>query len=131
MTFALTIKGHILAGHYPKDEQNRALVPTFEGATATICEVDAPFNYLIGWIPTTAVAGITVIRWREDGRAADRDLVGCDLLIPPPRKARVNVEIIKESDGRWAVVKVVGDNKIPLKIGERLEFTTEIEEPWA
>jgi len=92
----MNIKQHIEAGHYPKDEKGRALVPTLDGAIVTIGATDKPGKYsILGWIPTQAVVSSLELAWTETGYGAG---AGCGnaLQPPPPRKVEVK---------RWAVIR--------------------------
>ncbi len=47
----MNIKEHIDAGHYPKDEKGRALVPVSDGRTAIVLATDAPISApIVGWM---------------------------------------------------------------------------------
>jgi hypothetical protein len=83
----MNILDHINAGHYPRDEKGRALVPTRRGETATIYATDHPGRYpLAGRINDMCMQPAT---WTAEG---DNKGWGCqphDLLPPAPRKVEV------------------------------------------
>lgn len=79
----MNIKEHIEAGHYPKDEKGRALVPTRGSGTYTIVCTDRPgMRPIMGFAPACCDS---IQSWKEDG-AADSDPGHWDILPPPPRK---------------------------------------------
>ena len=128
----MNIKEHIEAGHYPKDEKGRALVPgaigsCYSGDIFVVCGSDvAGCPYLIGWWRKARMAGAMSV---EDGR----------LLPPPPRKVKVT---------RWAVftaargihpvsypssAEAAREHEYNIGVaGTRIiELTGEYEEPWS
>ncbi len=79
----MNIKEHSEAGHYPKDDKGRALVPMKSGRAFVVCATDKP-----GPCP--------ILGWAEDiHHAAGHYADSSDLLPPPPRKVKVT---------RWAVM---------------------------
>jgi hypothetical protein len=133
----MNIRDHIEAGHYPKDEKGRALVPTQDGKTVVIYATDVPFDTgdgcIAGFRPTHGLH-----RWHSDGNAASRSS-GWTLLPPPPRKVEVKV-VARIVDGE--IVSTIWD--VPLRIhaqqiakqwrdaGDTVaELTGSYEEPWS
>lgn len=89
----LSIKDHIEAGHYERDEKGRALVPVSGVRPATICATDAPgpkpiIGFIRGASPMDECAWVL---WDEHGNNCPSQPRACwvDLLPPPPRKVEV------------------------------------------
>jgi hypothetical protein len=129
----MNILDHINAGHYPRDEKGRALVPTRRGETATIYATDHPGRYpLAGRINDMCMQPAT---WTAEG---DNKGWGCqphDLLPPAPRKVEVKRWLTMkppESSPNWswtdreaALHWVDGDESL------LVELTGSYEEPWS
>ncbi len=99
----MNIKEHIEAGHYPKDEKGRALVPVGCDCVATICATDAPGSKpLLGFI---ASVGNTTpwCMWDEHGNNTPSQPRACwvDLLPPPSRKVTEVRWAAFNRHGRW------------------------------
>lgn len=84
----MNIRDHIIAGHYPRDELGRALVPSEGGSQITVCATDAPHPH-----PIVGFGQGYVSTWTADGRWSgmvpsdfNNGISGADLLPPPPRK---------------------------------------------
>ena len=99
----MNIKQHIEAGHYPKDEKGRALVPMRNGKTAIIYLTDYDNPDFAVWQIVGRIAGRHEMEprcWQVNGGFhGDTALGVCsplDLLPPPPRKVEVK---------RWAIVR--------------------------
>lgn len=83
----MNIKQHIEAGHYPKDEKGRALVPMGSGRTAIIYCTDHPpkgtnYSCIIGRDPSASIRAWDC-HGQNEGYHTD------NLLPPPPRKREV------------------------------------------
>jgi len=132
----MNIKEHIDAGHYPKDEKGRALVPMRCGRTATILATDLPFGHfrIIGHI------GDSVTQWMPCGHQySDERERPADLLPPPPRKVKSMATLcIPMRDGKRDIHRVtevlLGDcteNGGYNKEWKYVLLTGEYEEPWS
>lgn len=79
----LTVRDHILAGHYPVNERGWALVAMRNGVTARVITAhgDEPLP-IIGLTPSG-----TSFNWHADGLHISDKLSGYDLLPPAPRPA--------------------------------------------
>ncbi len=72
----MNIKEHIDAGHYPKDDKGRSLVPMRRGGTFVVAATDKPGQRpIVGWHVSDG-AGITDVLHADD----------ISLLPPAPRK---------------------------------------------
>ena len=131
----MNIKEHIEAGHYPKDEKGRALVPTRGGEFVTICATDKPGpRCLIGWSATDVFALSIEVAWDAEGRKYDAAMA-LDLMPPPPRKVReaVTVLLAKPEHPHYPNGRVdIAQGKV--KGGEfwtALPGIVEYEKPWS
>jgi hypothetical protein len=132
----MNIKEHIEAGHYPKDDKGRALVPVGCAKVATICATDAPGEKpILGFIRSDdKLYQACWNAWDEHGNNCPSQPRACwvDLLPPPPRKVKVL---------GWAILC---PNKLPRAIYATeneakafaygrpvVEMTGEHEEPWS
>ena len=123
----MNIKEHIDAGHYPKDEKGRALVPMRSCGIAVIFVTDADGPYSIigrrpcaenptGWTPNG--------KWNVHESYSQRDL-----LPPPPRKVEIEVHV--ENDGPGAlIVKWATANAYRLPRNAVIKLTGSYEEEW-
>lgn len=132
-----TIREHIEAGRYKRDDKGRALVPVVGNLVATICATDAPGDRpIIGFIRgphnATHLDSCPLIAWHEDGVHARPAGAWTDLLPPPPRKVKVEVLAVVIA-GTGTVVSVREPDAPPAGVAgfERLvRLTGEYEEPW-
>lgn len=124
----MNIREHIEAGHYPKDEKGRALVPMRAGGTAVIVATDLPHEIfpIFGW---TAAMG-TQRQWQAGGRNSLSGEGAHDLLPPPPHKVKVTGKI-RYTNGDFAVWDFHSKPGRMWKEGEEVSFATEYEEPWS
>lgn len=83
----MNIKQHIEAGHYPKDEKGRALVPMQHRGTATIYATDRGGRYCIVGVITGDICAPPVT-WSEEGSHKSWAVDARDLMPPPPRKVK-------------------------------------------
>lgn len=132
----MNIKEHIEAGHYPKDEKGRALVPMHNGGMAVICATDKPGFSLVGWRCDKSDHSIYV--WTQSGQPTGN---GSDLLPPSPRKVVVKAWAIVGTGGRiehfqgtqFEAEQFAGNwrlNGISPK-ARAVELTGEYEESWS
>lgn len=124
----MNIKEHIEAGHYPKDEKGRPLVPTRDGDTVIVCATDRP-----GACPIVGYA----MGGSDNGFAYYAD--SSRLLPPPPRKVKVTGWSVVQKGGGLAACnhdtreeaeRSLRNNYVTTGIGV-VELTGEYEEPWA
>lgn len=87
----MNIKDHIEAGHYPKDDRGRALVPMRCGEIATIYATD----YAGRWPILGTIGRGAPSLWLETGVGAGGMVDDWFLTSPPPRKVKVT---------RWALM---------------------------
>jgi hypothetical protein len=82
----MNIKQHIEAGHYPKDEKGRAIVPTTDpNEEAVIAATDAPGQWvLMGWVRQKAGPDMSQASWWPTGAKGSHASI--PLLPPAPRK---------------------------------------------
>jgi hypothetical protein len=140
----VNIKEHIEAGHYPKDDKGRALVPADLGGFAVIAATDAPgIAPMIGWWNDDHGTE-TQMAWREDGawmRAWTADMTKCKphLLPPPARKVKVTAYAVVV-DGRhcpWAIYDTQAQAEQKARGAMQsgrwriVELSGEYEEPWS
>jgi hypothetical protein len=126
----MNIRDHINAGHYPKDEKGRALVPVGgqgrKGWTATIIATDAPEG-IIGFGPAYTR------KWNDRGEDKAGHGDG-DLLPPAPRKVEVKRWIELETDSDFAsstwTEKQGGGTVKPREGCVIVELTGSYEMPW-
>lgn len=124
----MNIKDHIEAGHYPKDEKGRALVPSDKGWIYTILCTDKPGDE-------------PIVAFRENGsccwfKAAHDGAQAVNLLPPPPRKVKVSRwQLVNKLDGCFApythgteaeAVRCVLNEDV----WRVIELTGEYEKPW-
>lgn len=123
----MNIKEHIEAGHYPRDEKGRALVPAgrWETLTYTIVCTDRPGKApILGFCPAIADSYQC---WNEDGGCNSASL---DLLPPPPRKVARRAWVLFNSEG--VPVGAFGHQFAPATPDLRLvELTGSYEEQWS
>lgn len=126
----MNIKEHIEAGHYPKDERGRALVPRANGETVVIYATDAPKGQ-----PIVGHDGDGVGCWGANGYYDERNGDGArrlNLLPPPPRKVEVKAYgYAKRSTGE--LVRPEIDDPGPPGFKDthcRVELTGSYEEEW-
>jgi hypothetical protein len=128
----LSIKDHIEAGHYPKDDKGRALVPTRNGPTVTIYATD--YGKPDDEFPILAGCGREPDRWRANGLYYGGHESSRDLLPPAPRKVEMKrwftLEASPHSNWMWtsyegALRWVDGDKS------RIVELTGSYEEPWS
>ncbi len=129
----MNIKEHIEAGHYPRDEKGRALVPTDLGGCAVIAATDAPgVATMIGWWDDEAGTETQMV-WREDGAwwrswsAENKNRP--HLLPPPPRKVPMKAWVLFNSKGQ--PFNVFDKPHDPSPGMFFVEMTGEREEPWS
>lgn len=91
----MNIKEHIEAGHYPKDEKGRALVPMKNGRVVTIYATEFAGG------PIAGADGDDLEHWRENGHyhTEGGGYSGLDLLPPPPRKVEVKAWVLLDQHG--------------------------------
>lgn len=122
----MNIKQHIEAGHYPKDEKGRPLVPHINGGTATILATDFLGNGIVGWITHNGSVDC-LTHWTRD---ADRFL-----LPPPPRKRTVtswaHVDLCTGRIMRTATLLVDTGSWIRGDGCAVVELVGSYEEPWS
>jgi hypothetical protein len=94
----MNIKQHIEAGHYPKDEKGRAIVPTTDpNEEAVIAATDAPGQWvLMGWVRQKAGPDMSQASWWPTGAKGSHASI--PLLPPAPRKVTVRFWIEIERD---------------------------------
>jgi len=123
----VNIKEHIEAGHYPKDEKGRALVPMKSGRQLVVTATDKPGPCpIIGW-----VEGINhAFGWYGDSE---------DLLPPPPRKVKVMAYTVLtrgntgkyETSGLFFNRSEAGGHNCGASGLGIVTLTGEYEEPWS
>jgi len=94
----MNIKEHIEAGHYPKDEKGRALVPTDHPSTLVVWAADCPKVDLAAGSVPLPIAGWDVERkaaYAYSATGAAAGVAANHLLPPQPRKVEVK---------RWEIV---------------------------
>lgn len=118
----MNIKEHIEAGHYPRDESGRALVPMRDGRTVVIYATDRVCRHgeIVGHIEysvhTWSVFGAS--GYPHDGQPTGRQF---DILPPAPRKVKVT---------RWAVIRTADQSVMDTAATRVVELTGEYDEPW-
>ncbi len=130
MVVQVNIKEHIEAGHYPKDEKGRALVPTPEGK-AVIAATDAPGMWiLMGWRDTPG--GQCQASWHADGAPGSDKCNGQSLLPPPPRKVKVTAYAVMDRSGRVNLLyrDEAAAKRSAAEVETVVPLTGEYEEPW-
>lgn len=128
----MNILDHILAGHYPKDDKGRALVPSRHGGTVVICATDMPGSCPILGFRIDDTGSRVGAENADHGFGYWPDTTG--LLPPTPRKVKVTA---------WA--RVAANNDIRMLVRDRnslfrepeeycsdhvVELTGEYEQPW-
>lgn len=131
----MNIKEHIEAGHYPKDDQGRALVPTRRGEIVTVYATDHPGGYPIaGRINTLCMHPTTC---SETGDNKGWGVQPHDLLPPSPRKVKVKACAIMYGDGRIGHFQIGREDADKFAAGWKhhsafvVDLTGEYEEPWS
>lgn len=124
----MNIKEHIEAGHYPKDEKGRALVPMSDG-TAVILMTDCPDRGrpILGYRLRTDYI-CEVLTWKECGEHYGGNY---DLLPPSPRKVEVKGYALVARDGRVAEVRTVIPDHLAVSQFLVVPLTGSYEEPWS
>lgn len=126
----MNIKEHIDAGHYPKDEKGRALVPLNSAETAVIAATDVapcPNPAILGWIISDRSQGNRIAWWDLEGRCFTGER---DLFPPAPRKVKVRCKL-RHNGHDFVVWDLEGMPMPAWREGAVIEFTTEYEEPWS
>jgi hypothetical protein len=138
----MNIKQHIEAGHYPKDEKGRALVPVGCDEVATICATDAPgIKPILGFIRSEKSASVVCwCMWDEHGSNHPAQPGACwvDLLPPPPRKVPVKRYGVVRLEKYGALFHTTAGNPETARSlapdGVKcviVELTGSYEEPWS
>jgi hypothetical protein len=125
-----TILGHIEAGHYPKDEKGRALVPMKNGRTALIYATDHAGLFSIVGSCVDRLNGRMSWYWRVDGTSGGLPNASHDLMPPTPRKGKVTGKLKRIGNG-FVVWDLDGVSPDVWRKGVEIEFTGEVEEPWS
>lgn len=126
----MNIREHIEAGHYPKDEKGRALVPMCNHGVATIYATDHTDGGMV-IVGRVSVAGQDHLQhWRADGVQERAAKLG--LLPPPPRKVKMvrwhAIDKQQNTLGWWGDEPAKCDIPADCRL---VRFTGEYEEPWS
>jgi len=131
----MNILQHIEAGHYPKDEKDRAIVPMRSGGRATILATDRDAfsgpdrEPIIGMVENGSV-----FSWWECGEHSRRMPSDCDLLPPTPRKVEVKRYLVP-CTSRYAEATFISATAADEYANEALSrvvvLTGSYEKPWS
>jgi hypothetical protein len=129
----MNIKEHIEAGHYPKDDKGRAIVPLASGHVATITATDKPGNFpIFGWYTGTSLGDGIAESWSARGHVTSNP-TDRDLLPPPPRKVKVTAwALFARKADEVSVITLDPETAANWRTyNEVVEMTGEYEEPWS
>jgi hypothetical protein len=132
----LNIREHIEAGHYPKDDKGRAVVPMQGCEEAVILATDwreggGDTRCIIGWRKDDDEHR-ELLTWDADGKYFGNPLHNNALLPPPPRKVPVKAWAIVQADtGRILRLRDNPPSGTTAGIEQLVELTGEREEPWS
>lgn len=119
----MSIKAHIEAGHYERDEKGRALVPRRDGGTLIVCATDRPgANPIVGYSINTPET--YCLAYYPDSEA---------LLPPPPRKREVKAWVNIYDKGTGSVFHHTRDDAERCAARDRIacvELTGSYTEEW-
>lgn len=127
----MNIREHIEAGHYPRDDKGRALVPMQCGCVATIYATDHPNEEpIVGRLPSQDCEPMW---WASDGTPSSDSHPDWRLLPPPPRKIAIEqwARVIKGTREVISVFDTPADAGGGINSREIVvPLTGEYEEPW-
>lgn len=126
----MNVKQHIEAGHYPKDDKGRALVPMRDGRIATIAAIDFPNDVfpILGWPESSGERC-----WQAGGRSSLCGEGIYDLLPPAPRKVTMKRWLVVAPKGEYGPFRDRFQARCVASSNNALvvELTGEYEEPWS